>query len=83
MVFPVPREKDFKFKRNPSASRFRNKINQERQKTKDRYLDDCFSKCPKCKMQDLIEVAIREKNVLRYVCLNLKCGFKKEKELIE
>jgi len=55
----------------------RNFGNQARHETKDRYLDECFSKCPDCRKQDLIEVAKPEENKLFVFCLS--CGFKKFK----
>ena len=68
MVFPLMKEKFY-----------RNYSNQTRFDSKDRFLNDCFDDCPKCRKQELIEVAKPEENLLIDFCLN--CGYKKEKEL--
>lgn len=77
MIFPVGREKDLMFCRNPSASRSRNKTNKFKHELKDRHLNEDFNECPSCKKQELIEIAKPEKNKLFDFCLN--CRYKKFK----
>ena len=72
MVFPLMKDK---FYRNKIISR--NTINQTKHNTKNNYLNDCFNSCPKCKKQELIEIAAPEENTLTNFCLN--CGYKKLK----
>ncbi len=81
MIFPVGREKDALKELNSLPSR--NKGNQTRYDTRDRYLDDHFIFCPKCKKQEVIEVAKPEENLIIEICLNLKCGYKIKRELNE
>lgn len=71
------------FVQNPGLNSFtsRNRMNEYKQKTKDRYLDDDFSKCPKCKTQNLIEFCVPEEN--RFFDFCLECGYKKFKEVKE
>ena len=77
MVFPLMAEE----KHYRKQMIIRNKINQQKQLTQNRYLEDCFTGCPKCKKQEKIEIAKPEENLLIDFCLN--CGYKKEKQLEE